>query len=127
GLGDQLVQDGAALGVLEVQRHALHAAIVGLEEGAAYAGQHRHAARAVTALGRLDLDHVGAEIGHQHVGNGARLRGRAGNDLDALEWTVRHVPPHFPSDSSRRRYRAVPTWSSTIPGGTMKTRITELF
>ena len=35
GLGDELVQDGAALGRLEVERHALHAAIVGLEEGAA--------------------------------------------------------------------------------------------
>ena len=95
GLGDELVQDGAALGRLQVQRHALHAAIVGLEEGAGHAGQHGHAARAVAAVGRLDLDHVGAEIGHQHVGHGARLRRRAGNDLDALQRTpatkLRHL------------------------------------
>ena len=39
----------------------------------------------VAALRHLDLDHLGAEIGHQHVGHRARLRGGAGDDLDALQ------------------------------------------
>ena len=88
GLRDELAQDLAPLLALEVQGHALHAAIVGFEEGAAHVRQHGHAARRVAALGRFDLDHVGAEIGHQHPGHGARLRGGAGDDLDALKRAV---------------------------------------
>ena len=47
------------------------------------------AARVVAALRHLDLDHLGAEIGHQHVGHGAGLRRRAGDDLDALQRAMR--------------------------------------
>ena len=95
GTRDQLVQYLAPLLRLQVERDALHAAVVGFEVGARHTGQHGAAARIVAALGHLDLDHLGAEIGHQHVGHRARLRGRARDNLDALKRTVRfsHVNP----------------------------------
>jgi hypothetical protein len=85
---DQLVQDLAPFPGLEVQGDALHAAIVGLEIGAGMAGQHGRAARRVAALGHFDLDHLGAEIGHQHVRHRAGLRRGTGDDLDAVQGAV---------------------------------------
>jgi hypothetical protein len=41
------------------------------------------------ALRHFDLDHVGAEIGHQHIRRGPRLSGGTGDDLDALQRAVR--------------------------------------
>ena len=89
GLGDQLAQDLAPLRRLQVQRDALHAAVVGLEIGARHPRQHGRAARIVADFRHLDLDHLGAEIGHQHVRHRAGLRRRAGDDLDALQRPVR--------------------------------------
>ena len=102
GPGDQLAKDRPPFHALEVERHTLHATIVGLEEATARARQHGHAARRVAPLRRLDLDHVGAEVGHQHPGHGARLRGGAGDDLDALKRAVRDGHRR---DSSKRSPR----------------------
>ena len=87
--GDQLAEDFAAFRGLQVQGDALHAAIVGFEIGAGQPGHDGRAARIVADLRHLDLDDLGAEIGHQHVGHRAGLRGGAGDHLDALERTVR--------------------------------------
>ena len=66
---DELVEDPAARGLLEVQRHAALVAVDRLEAGVA-AALHRHggavhgahAAVGVALNGVLDLDHVGAKI-----------------------------------------------------------------
>jgi hypothetical protein len=89
GLSDELLQDLAAFARLQVQSDALHAAVVRFEETARHARQYRHRARVVTARRRFDLDHLGAEISHQHVGNCARLGRRAGHDSYALQGTMR--------------------------------------
>ena len=87
-LRDQLAKDLAALCGFQVQREALHATIVGLEIGAGHTGQDGRAARIVADLRHLDLDHLRAEIGHQHVRHRAGLRGGAGDDLHALQGTM---------------------------------------
>ena len=74
----QPFEDGAALAGLQVERDASLAAVDGVEAGAVEAGRPRHLPRRV-AGGRLDLDHVGAEIGEQHRAE------RAGHHLRGVE------------------------------------------
>src|SRR5439155_4299066 len=104
---DELAEDFAAFRGLQVQGDALYAAVVGLEIGAGHAGEHGRAARIVADLGHLDLDDLGAEIGHQHVGHRAGLRRRAGDDFDAVEGAVwlchRRRPYAAPTGSLRRK------------------------
>ena len=97
GACDQLAQNFSTLRGLEIEGDAFHAAVVGLEERARMAWQHRHDTRAVAALRRLDLDDLGAEISHQHVGHRAGLGRRAGNDFHALQRAIGigHGSPPF--------------------------------
>jgi hypothetical protein len=69
-------EDLAALRGFQVERRAAFAAVDGVEAGAVEAGRAGHLARRI-AGGRLDFDHVGAEIGEQHRAEwtGHHLRG----------------------------------------------------
>ena len=105
-------------GVFRFSVTLLHAAVVGLEIGARHAGQHGRAARIVADLRHLDLDDLGAEIGHQHVGHRAGLRRRAGDDLDALQrsmWLGHVESPRLVPVSSGWQYPVLP--------GTMDVRL----
>ena len=88
GAGHELVQDLPCLRGFHVQRDTLHAPVVGFEIGAGQAGKHAGGAGVVAFARHLDLDHLGAQIGHQHVRDRAGLRGGAGNNLDTVEWTT---------------------------------------
>jgi hypothetical protein len=77
-----------AFGVLQVQRHAALAAVAP-QEGAALVGQLRQfrrvAAQVVAAPGRLDLDHVGTQVGQEHRGQRAGDEVREVDDAHALQ------------------------------------------
>src|SRR4030095_12128160 len=72
----QILELAAALGRLDVERHALLAEVPGLEVLAVIGPElvRPDLARGIT-LGRLDLDHLCAEFGQEHgtVGPGAEL------------------------------------------------------
>ncbi len=118
GLRDQFFENVAAFLGLQVERDASDAAIIGLEIGARHARQDRRTARIVADFRHLDLDHLGAEIGHQHVRHRAGLRRRAGDDFYPLQRPPRAVrrlthdvssqndfPPGFPGYTRKIDYR----------------------
>ena len=82
----QRLELAAALGRLDVERHALLAEVPGLEVLAVVRAElvRPDVARGI-AVGRLDLDHLGAELGQEHraVGAGAELLQR--QDANARE------------------------------------------
>ncbi|MNV72575.1 hypothetical protein D3C71_1656760 [compost metagenome] len=71
-LRQQIVDDLQAFGRLQVHGDgplvAVHRAVVG---GLGLADAHAPVARVVAALGVLDLDHLGAEIGQHHAAHRA--------------------------------------------------------
>ncbi|MNS87117.1 hypothetical protein D3C72_1210480 [compost metagenome] len=87
----QVFQQRLALGRLHVQRQA---ALVGVQHREVEAVGVRHvaqlAARDVTASGQFDLDHVGAQPGHQLGGRGAGLHVRHVQDADTIQCFVIH-------------------------------------
>jgi len=85
GFRDQLLENIAAFLGFQIERDASDAAIVGLEIGARHPRQDGRAARIVADFRHLDLDHLGAEIGHQHIRHRAGLRRRTGDDLYPLQ------------------------------------------
>ncbi len=89
GALDEAVEDLAPFRGFQIEGEALHAAVVGLEIGAGEAGNAARLARVVADLRNLDLDDLRAQIRHQHIGDRARLRRGAGNDLDAVERSAR--------------------------------------
>ena len=74
-LGRELAGDGDAVGRLEVERDRALAAGVVLEAAAHAAMAGVGGVPAGIAFRRLDLDHLGAEVGQQHstVGTGQDL------------------------------------------------------
>jgi hypothetical protein len=91
GAFDQRLELAAALGRLDVERHALLAEVPGLEVFAVVGSELVRAdlARRI-ALGRLDLDHLGAELGQEHgaVRAGTELLQR--QDSNSLEGFCAH-------------------------------------
>ena len=81
GLFEQLHQDLTALGRIGIERQALLVAIEVAEEAGAEAAQ---LARAV-AVDRLDLDHLGPEVGQDHAAGRPQDRVGEFDDADALE------------------------------------------
>ena len=67
------------------------------------AGERRSPGARAVALGRLDLDHVGAEVGQQHRAVGPGEHGREVAHDDAREWSGRGVA------HTRLRYRSRPS------------------
>src|SRR6202034_798231 len=76
GADDEVVDDLARLGTFEVERQA--AFVAGIDGPAVVRVGNRHAglkgkvAVGVALAGRLDLDHVGAEVGHDRGGRVCR-------------------------------------------------------
>ena len=97
GLGAQRAQPVGTRGVLEVQPHRPLAAVGG-EEVRRLGGRplrravgrldERQPAAAVVAGGRLDLQHVGADVGEHHRGVGPGERAAQVDDPDACEGPV---------------------------------------
>jgi hypothetical protein len=97
GLGAQRAQPVGTRGVLEVQPHRPLAAVGGEEvrrlggrplRGAVGRLDERQPAAAVVAGGRLDLQHVGADVGEHHRGVGPGERAAQVDDPDACEGPV---------------------------------------
>ena len=99
GAGDELIERGAALGAGGVEHDRFLAAVEGGEEGAAHAAQ---VARLV-ALGRLDLDHLGAEEGEEHAA------GRAHDHVGHLD----HADPGKGAESRVHR-RVCSSWRQEV-------------
>ncbi len=101
GRADQPIEDGEALGVLEIDRQALLVAgcelppVVG-----GLAGDRNRCAPRIAGARRLELDHLGAEIGEDRGRRGPRDPARAVDDFQAVKYSVRHrvlpllEPPH---------------------------------
>src|SRR5262245_56744926 len=70
----------------EVEADALLAPVVHREVDALPADHGRMLARLLAAR-RLDLDHLGAQVGEQHAAARARLEARQFEDADAVEAT----------------------------------------
>src|SRR3990170_546581 len=70
--------------VAEVEGDTLLAAIMGKEEGRAPVRLELDAASGVT-VARLDLDHIGAEVGQQRCRGGAHLADAQIDDADAVQ------------------------------------------
>src|SRR6267142_2480706 len=88
----QLLQDGDALGALEVEYEAALVAVDG-QEGRRDTGRGLEIHRAGRlAPGRLDLDDVGAHVGEEHRAEGARHHLRLIEDAQALQrsWPIAH-------------------------------------
>ena len=79
----QAVDDGAAVGLLQVDRDGALAAVPAVEAAQLAEG---------VALDRLDLDHVGAEVGEHHRPVRAGDVRREVDDLDAFERTPLTLP-----------------------------------
>ena len=88
GAFHELLEAGAALRGLDVERDALLVHVPGLEILAVAVRQHVRAdvARGIAAgFGVLDLDHLGAEVGEQHRGIGTGAELLEGEDANAFE------------------------------------------
>src|SRR5262249_47484623 len=96
---DHSAQDPDAVGVLEVEAHAVLVA-VDTEERAALPRERGRVVAQVVALGRLDLDDLGAEIPKERatVGSGD-VTAQVEHD-DPAEWTLTRPRPERP-----RRHR----------------------
>src|SRR5690349_6219109 len=84
---EELAHDGLALGALHVHREAFLVAV-----------EHREKARArmlqaarVVALERLDLDHLGTEVGEHQAARGPHHHVRELDDADALQGQALHA------------------------------------
>ena len=94
GLFEQLLEDLALLVVLEVERDAFLAAVDRGEVGRLALDERPVGARVVAALGRFDLDHPRAHLGHQQGAVGAGQDARQVDDDDARQGalgTLGHV------------------------------------
>ena len=95
GVGDlhEIVENGAARRVLEIEGERLLAAIERLEvERVLLVQVGRHVAGAVAAhRGILDLDHLGAQVGEDLRAEGAGSELGDGEDADAVERGPGHV------------------------------------
>jgi hypothetical protein len=85
GLLEQLLEDLALLVVLEVERDAFLAAIDRREIGRLAVDERPVGAGVVAALGRLDLDHPRAHLGHQQGAVGAGKDAREIDDDNARQ------------------------------------------
>src|SRR5215471_5581235 len=85
-LGDEGREDLLALRMPKVEADALLAPVVHGEVHALPADHGRMLARLLAAR-RLDLDHLGAQVGEQHAAARARLEARQFEDADAVEAT----------------------------------------
>src|SRR5213078_146194 len=77
----EVEEDLAPLGALQIEHQRALAAVPADE------AEGRHAER--IAVGRLDLEHLGAEVGEQHGAEGAGDEARQVEDTDALEARAR--------------------------------------
>src|SRR5262245_26407634 len=86
GALQQFLHHRLALGLGEVERHALLAPVEGHEEMAfAGAARARALARVVAAVGILDLDHLGAHVGQDLCAHGSRDHAGEIDDADSAE------------------------------------------
>jgi hypothetical protein len=74
GLGDQLMDDLAARRMLEIDRHRLLVARLHVPPQRGAFVELAPLAQGVAAIGRFDLDHLGAELGHDARGEGPAIR-----------------------------------------------------
>ncbi len=72
GAGRQAVQGGPALRLLQVEHQASLVAVDRQVVGGLAAGKRRAPGAGLVAVRLLDLDHVGAQVGEEHCGEGAR-------------------------------------------------------
>jgi hypothetical protein len=83
------MQNLARRRLLEIQRDAFDATVVGFEKRARHSRKNRSDTRPVASIGSLDLDDISAKVSHQHIGDGSSLRCRAADDLHTLQGTMR--------------------------------------
>ena len=104
GALDQPPQDGAAVGLLQVQRDGALAEVRRQRVGALIAVDDAEVARPVADAGRLDLDDVGAVLREQHRAIGAGDALAHVDHLQAGEWlVVAHVRWSVSCGSGTRR------------------------
>src|SRR5207249_9496882 len=77
-------EDRCAVGAAEIDADALLAPVVDGEVHA-LATDHRRMAARFLAADRLDLDHLGAEVGQDHAATRSRLEPRELEHADAVE------------------------------------------
>ena len=118
----ELARGGDALRALEIEHHALLVAIDRAESRAVFDAA--PAAERIAAIGRLDLDHLGAEIAQQHSGiRSGHVVGEL-DDANAFESPSHHIPRRCTSMSLLQHVAAAPEASGEI--GSVATIICRL-
>ena len=84
---DKLVDDLPCLRRLDVERHALLAAVARLEDGVEAIGLRAQAAHRVAVARTLDFEHLGAHVGEHGGAVGPVLEAGEVEDLDPIEWS----------------------------------------